>query len=71
MRDHVLVSETLTPAILLRTRGSRIIKVGLLHILTGRRREASGDNMCHRYGSGTWLSTPSDTSGSWPVTFKS
>lgn len=71
MRDHVLVSETLMPAILLRMLGNRIIKVGLLHILTGRGREMSGNNMCHRYDSGTWMSTPSDTSGSWPVTFKS
>lgn len=46
--------------------GNRIIKVGMFHLLTGRRREASED-MCHRYGSSAWLSTPSATSSSWPV----
>lgn len=52
---HVLV----LPAILLRRMlGNRIIKVGLMYMLTGRRREASGDNMCHRYDSGVWLSSP-------------
>lgn len=34
------------------------IKVGLMYMLTGRRKEASGDNMCDRYDSGAWLSSP-------------
>lgn len=37
---------------------NRIIKVGIMYMLTGRRREASGDNMCHRYDISAWLSSP-------------
>lgn len=48
--------------------GNRIIKAGMFHLLTGRRSAASEDNMCHRYGTNEWMSTPSATSSSWPVT---